>query len=76
MAAIAAARSGGDTDRSLNKFVGLIMEAFWTPAELANMCRTGRACQSIKGSKQKEKFPDNYLTAIQSNHLMEFNFIS
>lgn len=68
-AATAGALTGGDTERSVNKFISTLMGAFWKPYELANFCISGNPCPSKTDSVAKEKFPTNYKTALQRNIL-------
>ncbi|KZS10248.1 Uncharacterized protein APZ42_025355 [Daphnia magna] len=54
----------GKTEKDLNNTVTTILDAFYSPAELAEYSRTGKVCLTKPGTLPKKKFPEDILNAI------------
>ncbi|KZS05686.1 uncharacterized protein LOC116915950 isoform X2 [Daphnia magna] len=54
----------GKTEKDLNNTVTTILDAFYSPAELAEYSRTGKVCPTKPGTLPKKKFPEDILNAI------------
>lgn len=57
----------GKSDRDLNATVSALLDAFWKPEELAELCLSGKSCPSKPGSVAKKKIPEDILDAITRN---------
>lgn len=63
----------GKSDRDLNATVSAILDAFWKPEELAELCLSGKSCPSKPGSVAKKKFPEEILDATIRNSFILFS---
>lgn len=61
------AGSTGKSDRDLNATFSAVLDAFWKPEQLAELCLSGKPCPSKPGSVTKKKFPEDILYAILRN---------